>query len=471
MVSKPERGALSEVASFSRVPADTIAAIASAPGGAHRAIVRMAGPDVVACLQRCFLPREGPPLVQVKRTMVIPGRLVLSDASGALPGDLYLWPTDRSYTRGPVAELHTIGSPPLVQAALRTVCASGARLAGPGEFTLRAFLAGRLDLPQAEAVLGVIDAASQRELEVALAQLAGGLSEPLNQLRDKLLGLLADLEAGFDFVEEDIQFLSPESLARQLREAFDVLDQVVTRMAARSVARDAARIVLAGAPNVGKSSLFNALVSRTAAVVTHVPGTTRDYLAARVVLEGMTGELIDTAGVDWLAANDTLGVAAQHMTSQQVEQAHLLLLCVEATRPLNDWERQRLAAPGPIPRLVVLTKSDQPCRCELSEPAIATSSLTGEGLDELRRRVVETLADRSDSESDLVSQTESRCGDSLRLARHCVRRAQKLVARAEGDELVAAEVRTALEELGQVVGAVYTDDLLDRIFSRFCIGK
>ncbi len=198
---------------------DTIAAIASAPGGAMRGILRISGPGTRDCVRRSFRASASPDWQGVATAQRFSGHLWLPPPAGQVPCELYFWPTKRSYTRQPAAELHTVGSPPILHAALRTVCASGARLAEPGEFTLRAFLAGRIDLAQAEAVLGVVDARGQSELDVALSQLAGGLSAPLGQLRNRLLNLRADLEAGLDFVDEDIEFVSRNEVSRQLDEA------------------------------------------------------------------------------------------------------------------------------------------------------------------------------------------------------------------------------------------------------------
>ncbi len=195
---------------------DTIVAIASAPGGAARGILRTTGPAVPGCLLGIFQPEEPVDWPALGAATVVPGSLTLDANQARLPGELYVWPTSRSFTGQPVAEFHTLGSPPLLEAALRAVCSCGARLAEPGEFTLRAFLCGRLDLTQAEAVLGVIDAAGPGEFQAALSQLAGGLAVPLRRLRDLLLDLLAHLEAGFDFADEDLAFIAAGELRGKL---------------------------------------------------------------------------------------------------------------------------------------------------------------------------------------------------------------------------------------------------------------
>ena len=451
---------------------DTIAAIASPPGGAGRGILRLSGPDVLGCVGPLFRARDGVRLSAVTRPTAKPGSLTLPGMTSRLPCELYLWPTGRSYTGQPVVEIHTIGSTPLLEATLTALCTAGARLAEPGEFTLRAFLAGRIDLSQAEAVLGVIDAADPQQLEVALAQLAGGLAGPLHKLRDDLLELLALLEAGFDFADEDLPFITPRQLNEQLNEAAGEVAALTQQMASRGLATDLARVVLVGLPNTGKSSLFNALTGNADALVWEQPGTTRDYLTAELDLDGARCLLIDTAGVGNGPDEAIAEVprAAQAISAQQRREARVQLFCIDVTRPLGNWERARLAA-NTSGRLVVLTKTDLPPRTDFAQRAIRTSSLTGEGIGELRSHVRQALLAAEVHHAGVVPGTAVRCRQSLRLAAECLRRAREVSQAAYGEELIAAEIRTALEELGKVVGAVYTDDVLDRIFSRFCIGK
>jgi len=454
---------------------DTIAAIATPPGGALRGMIRLSGPDAVEVLCRCFHAGSRGPLADVRQSTVVPGQLSLSPSLGALPCDLYLWPASRSYTRQPTGELHTIGSPPLLEAALQSVCAAGARLAEPGEFTMRAFLAGRIDLTQAEAVLGVIDAADRRQLEIALTQLAGGLAGPLARLRNDLLDVLAHLEAGLDFVEEDIELIAADQIDRQLHDAATALAGIAEQMAARGESSGEIRIVLIGRPNVGKSSLLNALAGDTGAIVSHRPGTTRDYLVRQVDFGGLPCLLVDTAGIGINKTADPVHTAARDMTKEQRRQAHLQLLCLDSTQPPNQWEREQVSASGPVEQIVVLTKIDamqqETGRSLFPEGLIRTSSKTGAGLDRLRREIHRRVESLLHAESNVVAGTAARCRESLRLAAESLDRARQIAAARTGEEFVAFELRSALNELGKVVGAVYTDDILDRVFSRFCIGK
>ena len=447
---------------------DTIAAVASPPGGAARGILRLSGPQVRECLKHVFRPEAAVDWTAASSPTAIPGSLALEGIAPRLPCEVYFWPTGQSYTGQPVIEVHALGSPPLLEAALGTLCAAGARLAQPGEFTLRAFLAGRLDLTRAEAVLGVIDAAGPRDLDVALAQLAGGLASPLGELRDKLVDLLAHLEAGFDFADEDLPFVTASELDAQLADAADRVRRLVRQMRSRADSAEPMRAVLVGWPNTGKSSLFNALAGATA-LVSDAPGTTRDYLTARLDLDGVGCLLVDTAGVDsTVPAGEAVRQAAQEASRQQTSQARLRLLCLDVSRTPNAWERARLDEHTDW--LIVLTKADLPRQMELDRPAVVTSRHTGQGIDALRRRLREAVL-AAGAPGEVVAGTAVRCRDSLRLAAESLERARQLQRDVTGEELVAAEVRLAIEELGKVVGAVYTEDVLDRIFSRFCIGK
>jgi len=466
-------------------PQDTIAAIASATGAAARGVVRVAGPQALPLVATLWNSADDTPLDSLARPTMLRGELDVGLPLGLIPCRLYVWPTARSYARQPTVEIHTIGSAPILQALLRATYRAGARPAGPGEFTLRAFLAGRLDLTQAEAVLGVIDATDRRDLDVALGQLAGGLAVPLTALRNQLLDLLAHLEAGLDFVEEDIEFISPGELQSQLAAAAADVADIQRQTGARGVTQNTIRATLIGSPNVGKSSLFNALLDRSASIVSPTPGATRDYVAGSLALDDVTMELIDTAGAmelqpqsntipAQLSVGGVVENAAQQATAAQRQTAQIELLCLDATRPTNDWENAALAAESSAAtRLIVLTKVDGPRRLAPIAGAIETSSATTTGLSTLRARLRETaIADRiADADHPLVAATSARCQESLRGAGAALDRATELAIHRRGEELVAAEVRLALDEIGQVTGAVYTEDVLDRVFSRFCIGK
>ncbi len=454
---------------------DTIVAIASASGGAVRGAVRLSGPRSIEIANA--LAGEQFPNESLCPTAI--GFSIQLGEGRVLPATFFVWPGAKSYTREPTVEIHTLGSPPLLDLVVRLACRHGARLANAGEFTLRAFLAGRLDLTQAEAVLGVIDATTDKALQIALKQLAGGLAAPLGGLREQLLLLLADLEAGLDFADEDIEFISPEGLAQRLGEIHNQIDALAVQLKRRAVNQSLPRVVLCGATNAGKSSLFNAIVARfgtaarkIAAIESPQPGATRDYLKATLEIHGIECELIDTAGYELSEGSFSPVSSAQGLASAMRDEATLLLHCHDSTTrdhdPLTGGENllQILTKGDACPELAQ-TKTGLPQHNDAA--ILVTSAVTGVGLDHMAACIAERLAD-DDSET-LIASTAERSRESLRTAQQAIAQAESLAATQASEELVAAELRSALDELGQVAGMVYTDDVLDRVFSRFCIGK
>jgi tRNA modification GTPase len=456
---------------------ETIVALSSPAGAGGRAIVRLTGPTALACVEDLF--RSEKTIGRTQRRCHC-GQIQLSGIYSPLPAELHFWPAPRTYTGQELVELHAVSCPPLVDLLIAQLLNAGARAAQPGEFTLRAFLAGKLDLTQAEAVLGVIEAGSRDQLALALRQLAGGMAQPLQVLRNDLLDLLADVEAGLDFGEEDIHFVAHSDLLERLTAAvaqFRLLDRQLDE---RGMSNPIFRAVLVGRPNAGKSSLFNALARGATALVSPEPGTTRDYLVQRLELSGGAVELIDSAGWQCPGAHSICGSKgenkgigptsnvedqAEALGRAQADTAELVLLCVEAGQAASDGELQLLCG-GDRQRVVgVATK------CDLRSPApgwLATSAVTGHGLEAVRAVIDQKLAARRQS---ALAPSLSRCRHHLRGGLDHLQRAHELATAVEPGELLAVELRGALDDLGAMVGAVYTEDILDRVFSRFCIGK
>jgi tRNA modification GTPase len=389
--------------------------------------------------------------------MIIPGTLHLTGVHSPLPADLYFRRAPRTYTGQDLAEFHLISSPPLVDRLVADLLAAGARAARPGEFTLRAFLNGKKDLPQAEAVLAVIDAGTDADLTEALAQLAGGVSRPLDRLRDDLLNLLADVEAGLDFVGEDIEFVTHDDIAKRLNNGLHHLATLHRQLDERTVNGRPVRIALVGLPNAGKSSLFNVLAERDSALVSAEAGTTRDYLVHRTTWSGCDVELIDTAGQ--AEAWNPIEQQAQHLAQGQLQRADVLLHCVPLGEPLP-------ASPSKSDTIIVRTKADL-APAFRHEPR-AVSIATGEGVNELKSYLFDRV--QSLARPPLAS-SQSRCRHHVEAATSALKRAFELNKRREPMELLALELRTALDQIGEMTGAIYTNDLLDRVFGRFCIGK
>jgi tRNA modification GTPase len=349
--------------------------------------------------------------------------------------------------------------------------AAGARPAQPGEFTLRAFLAGKKDLPQVEAVLAVIEAGTDSDLQTALRQLAGGVTQPLAKLRDDLLNLLADVEAALDFVDEDIEFVSRPDTILRIAAGMAHLTNLRRQLDDRTLSGRTLRVALVGEPNAGKSSLFNALVGTPSALVSATAGTTRDYLTAVVDLGGVSVELIDTAGRQ--PAADTIEEQAQQLGREQTERADLIVRCVPVTDVVTPMDF------GGAEVILARTKADLSERPGLPRPSglagvnpaaheVFASVVTPNGTAPLRA----FLKEKAEAFArPPLAPSQARCRGHIETALAHLKLAHAHALNDDPPELLALALRAALDQIGEMTGAVYTNDLLDRIFSRFCIGK
>ena len=416
--------------------------------------------------------------------------LDLENPIGPVPVSVLYWPTKRSYTGQPSAELHLVGSQPLLRGAVDCAMRGGARAARPGEFTLRAFLGGRLDLTQAEAVLGVIDAEGRGSLNQALEQLSGNLSRPLESMRDEVLNLLADVEAGLDFVDEDIEFISDEQLVQRLNVIMQQIDQAWNTMQSRGGGSSEPVVTLRGEPNAGKSFLLNRLTESKAAIVADVAGTTRDVVYATARIGHRQVRLADTAGIE--PGRSEVERMSQTQAEQASRRATLRIWCVDSSRDDFGTATERLRAIAAseaksyVTDLWVATKIDQR---QMNDQELYSqmqvgltresadgcthicSALTGEGMPGLVDKIIAILDSMDREEVGSVLGTAARCRQTLDRAKESAKQAIRLTEQQDGHEFVAAEIRTIAQSIGEVTGAVYTDDLLDRVFSRFCIGK
>ncbi len=447
----------------------TICAIATGTEGAFRGAIRVTGPDSLAVVAKACMDRTSDRwnvlhATRLQQTIELP-------TLGPIDVDVFIWPNGRSYTGQPSVELHCLGNTIILQSIQSRLIENGAVLAQPGEFTLRAFLAGRLDLTQCEAVLGVIHAANDRSFNVALSQLAGGLSVPLSQLRTSLVNLLADIEAGLDFVEEDISFVSQSQIVTRLEHALAVIIELLHQMESRAAQTVQLLVAIVGPPNAGKSSLINAMADRQVSIVSPEPGTTRDYVRLRLELDGVRVDVLDTAGLE-LAEGTTPRAIAQEFTQQQVESADLILYCLSVEDSESpDWLASRYDAPTWLLR----TKCDldsvgRELSCRYDQEFLVSTKQT-----DSVARIIDGLrawaATKMENANQVVPLTAARCQASLKNAIEALLHAKKAAEFQQGDEVIASEIRLSLEEIGLVAGTVYTDDILDALFSRFCIGK
>ncbi len=453
----------------------TIVALSSGALPGRRAIVRLSGGNTAAILTKLFVGEHDAELLQSLVPRSRPVICSLAWPQRTVSARAYFWPDARSFTGEPCAELHVVGSLPVVESLLAKLCELGAAFAERGEFTLRSFLAGKLDLTQAEAVLGVIEANGEAELQTALSQLAGNLSRPVRALRDHLLELIAHLEAGLDFVEEDIEFISTAELTGQLQLVSDQIKILLQQIDSRDARSSTAQIVIAGLPNAGKSSLFNALVDDERAIVSEQAGTTRDVISQRVTIDGLAVELADTAGLEELQ-DPSPRAWAQVALHQRLRQADMVILCIDSSVPLASTTVQSQIAwlqKLNLAVIVVGTKADRVANASnLKDLKLVVSAHTGMGLAELEQRVASELRGHQRAfQSEAMRHTAVRCQRSLTQALATLLRAIELCDLGAGEELVANELRVALDELSSIIGEVHADDILGEIFSRFCIGK
>jgi tRNA modification GTPase len=459
---------------------DTIAAVATPNGTGGVGIVRLSGPQAIPILTRVFTPaRRG--AWQPYRMRY--GRIV--DAAGATVDEALAvcMRAPRSFTAEHVVEISCHGGPLVVGRVLALALANGARLAEPGEFTLRAFLNGRIDLTQAEATLDIVNARTSQSLALAQAQLGGWLSNELRAARELLLPPLAYCTALVDFPEDEVE---PTEIVAPIRKALAVVERLIASAEQGIVYRQGARAAIIGRPNAGKSSLLNALLRADRAIVTPIPGTTRDTLEETAALDGVPVVLVDTAGIT--ATDDPVERIGVQRSRQALAQADLALLVLDAMQPIGEAEREIIALAENTPTVLVWNKVDllgkdegRGQRAESLSSAlyplpsalratVAVSSRTGAGIDELAQAVAHTLlGGPPTAEARLI--TSPRHREALARAAELLRDALAGHACGTPHDLLAMNLTAALAALGEITGEAVGEDLLRTIFSRFCIGK
>jgi len=450
---------------------DTIVAIATPPGRGGIGVVRLAGPEARAMAS---------PMLRLKQEFG-PGHAILGEliepSTGVRIDEVVVtfFAKPHSYTTDDVVEISAHGSPVVLRHVVELAIAAGARLAEPGEFTMRAFLNGRLDLTQAEAVRDLIESQTLYQAKVAAQQLEGALSHRLQPIKQKLVEVIALLEAGIDFAEDDVPVAAVETIRQRIDEVREPLAALAESFTYGKVVHEGMTLAIVGRPNVGKSSLFNRLVERERAIVTATPGTTRDLVSENVSLGGIPVKLVDTAGIR--AACDEAESIGIRKSYEALADADLVLVVTDASQAQAEEDARLLEVAGGRPRIVVENKVDlyskqgEGSRRQEKNGVVRTSALTGEGVEELRRQILHHVG------GDAVGQRES---GFLTNARHqgLVREAiagldagRRALDQNIPHEMMLLDLYTALHALDGITGATTTDDILNLIFSSFCIGK
>jgi tRNA modification GTPase len=437
---------------------DTIVAIATPPGRGGLGVIRISGADAA---------RVAADLIGRTRPLTPRHATFAKRADDHLVVTLFEAP--HSYTGEHVVEVSAHGSPVVLNSILRAAIVAGARLAEPGEFTLRAFLNGKLDLVQAEAVGDLIEAVTPLQARAAFDQLEGTLTKQITEIDQALFDTIAKLEASLDFPDEGYHFVAPAEARDSIARLIAAIDVLLAQAARGRLVREGAQVAIVGAPNVGKSSLFNALLNANRAIVTAIPGTTRDLLTERADIGGLSLALIDTAGV-----RETSDVVEQEGVSRArgtIAVADLTIVVLDGSRPLSKDDEELLDATAARPRVIALNKSDLgPAVTRRLLEAVSISALTGDGLDRLIDAITSTLQSHEISR-DTPAITNVRHTVLLEGARASLQRADEALRAEVSEEFPLLDLQEASAALQEITGKRTSDDLLRRIFERFCIGK
>ncbi len=442
---------------------DTIAAISTPLGEGGIGIVRLSGNDARSIAQTIFRGK-------LSNRRLSYGHIIDPDSGEAVDEVLACYmAAPHTYTREDVVEINCHGGPVALQRVLQLALRHGARLANPGEFTLRAFLNGRIDLAQAESVLNVVRARTEASLRLAVQGLAGRLSASVKTVRSQLMSALAYLTARIDFPEDEIEAQDP---VQRLDEALHTLQQLIATADTGIVYRQGVRTAIVGRPNVGKSSLLNCLLRQDRSIVTPIPGTTRDVIEEVVNLKGVPFLLVDTAGI--IHSKDLIESLGIERSQRAIEQADLVLLVVDGSEPLTDADRDIIQLVGEKSALVAANKCDLPQAADVEElpwEAVLTSALSGAGLPELEESMVHLALGGKVFVSDALVVDNPRHKNVLERAETSLTQALSGLASGMPDDFVTIDLTAALDALSEITGETVQDDLLEAIFSNFCVGK
>ena len=442
---------------------DTIAAIATPIGEGGLGVVRVSGNEARAIVAKVFNRN-------MEHRRLSYGRMRDPDDGSVVDEVMVTYmQAPRSYTREEMVEIYGHGGPVALQGVLKTLLRCGARLANPGEFTLRAYLNGRIDLAQAEAVLDVIQAKTEAGLRVAMNGLQGRLSESLTALRKELMELLAYITARIDFPEDDVQ---AQDALTPLRKARENIALLIASADTGMIYRQGVRVAIIGRPNVGKSSLLNRLLGQSRAIVTPIAGTTRDTVEEVVNIQSIPFVLADTAGIT--ETTDVVEQLGVERSREAAARSDLLLLVLDISEPLTEADRDVIEDAKARPTVAVANKCDLPVEATLGglpwEP-VRASMVTGEGLEEMQGKMVSAVLAGRAITSDALLVSNPRHKAALERAREHLVAAEESLLKGLPDDFVTIDLTAALNALGEITGETVTEELLDTIFSRFCIGK
>lgn len=452
---------------------DTICAVSTPPGEGGIGIIRVSGKDAITIASAVFKSKNGKKLSPEDSHTLHYGHVVGPDGEIVDEVLVSLMRAPATYTREDVVEINCHGGMAPLSRAVALLIQAGARQAEPGEFTKRAFLNGRIDLSQAEAVMDIIRARTELAHKAANEQLLGGLSKEIASLRDRLISLTASVEAVIDFPEEDIETESGRALAEEVTGVMKSIDSMLLTVTCGRILREGFATAIVGRPNVGKSSLLNALLKHDRAIVTDVPGTTRDVLEEYLNIAGVPLKILDTAGIRH--SHDIVEQEGVRRSLAAIDSADIVLVVLDGSQQLTAEDVSVLDKVKGKPAILVINKSDLPGKLEaIDHPAeqVTISCRTGSGLDDLRRSISGlvmkgTVASRGEH----AWAVNQRHKTALEQSKESLRKALESIKADLSPEFVALDLRAALDSLGIIIGATYTEDILEKIFNDFCVGK
>lgn len=454
---------------------DTIAAISTPLGEAGIGIIRISGPNAISIVSKIFFSPKGTKLSTVKSHTIHYGFIIDPETDNKVDEVLVsVMRAPNTYTKEDVVEINCHGGYIILNRILNLLIKQGARIAEPGEFTKRAFLRGRIDLSQAESVIDLIRAKTEEAQKIALEHLSGKLSEKINELRDSLTRVCAHVEAYIDFPEEDIDGLTEREIEDEIQRISEEIKKLIEGYEEGKIYREGLKVAIVGKPNVGKSSLLNSLLMKNRAIVTEIPGTTRDIIEEYINIKGMPLKIIDTAGIR--ESHDLVEVEGIKRTLKAVEEAELVLLMLDMSREIDSLDLEIIDRVANKKLIVVLNKRDikskdfkLPERIK-EKPKVEISALTGEGIEELKEIIFNSSISGKYRQEGIIV-TNLRHKIALEGSYLALQNALEKFKRNEPLEITAMFLREGLSYLGQIVGVVTTEEILSLIFSEFCIGK